>query len=339
MRQGRCTPVRCIRRLCATRQLSDLWDGPRTTHREPFDEEENPEPVDMTRRFWTVCSDRAYSRFDALGVPSRASPCNTCWEARYCYGCKVSWQIPVILCRLASLAAWLALARQSQPEHVHADRPGRGRGLRVQRRRRVGPGSSRLVPMQARRRSRLLRGRRRSSSLLVLLGQVLELRAGARRAAPSRRCSGWRRRPRARAGDGSEEDVPLDAGAGRRSPARPPGREGAGRRRGARGHEFGGRVDGHRRADPGREDPGDQVTGGTVNGTGSFVMRERVGPRRCWPRSCAWSARRSAAARRSSAWPTRSRRGSCRPCRGDRGAHVRRLGSGRARSRGWPTRW
>ena len=70
-------------------------------------------------------------------------------------------------------------------------------------------------------------------TVLVLLGQVLELRAreqtgGAIRAllnlapedgAPHRRC------------DGTDEDVPLDARPGRRSPARPARRDGAGRRR------------------------------------------------------------------------------------------------------------
>jgi Cu+-exporting ATPase len=44
---------------------------------------------------------------------------------------------------------------------------------------------------------------------------------------------------------------------------------------------------------------GDKVTGGTVNGTGSFVMRaERVGQRHAARASCTWSPTRSAAARR-----------------------------------------
>ena len=54
---------------------------------------------------------------------------------------------------------------------------------------------------------------------------------------------------------------------------------------------------------------GDKVTGGTVNGTGSFVMRaERVGSDTLLAQIVAWSPRRSAPAPRSSAWPTRSRR-------------------------------
>ena len=52
---------------------------------------------------------------------------------------------------------------------------------------------------------------------------------------------------------------------------------------------------------------GEPVTGGTVNGTGSVrhARRSASAATRCWRRSSAWSARRSARARRSSAWPTR----------------------------------
>ena len=42
------------------------------------------------------------------------------------------------------------------------------------------------------------------------------------------------------------------------------------------------------------------------------MRAEKVGATRCWRRSCRWSARRSAAARRSSGWPIRSPAGSCR---------------------------
>ena len=61
--------------------------------------------------------------------------------------------------------------------------------------------------------------------------------------------------------------------------------------------------------------PGDKVTGGTVNGTGTFVMRGRARRQRHAARAdrAAWSARRSGRARRSSGWPTPSPAGSCRP--------------------------
>ena len=59
---------------------------------------------------------------------------------------------------------------------------------------------------------------------------------------------------------------------------------------------------------PVEKGPGDKLIGGTVNGTGG---RRDDGPsasalRPCSPRSCAWSARPSAAAPRSSGWPTSS---------------------------------
>ena len=92
---------------------------------------------------------------------------------------------------------------------------------------------------------------------LVLLGQVLELRArratsqrdprAARPRAPDR-AAARRRRQRGRG-----RARPRRA---RRSAARPARREGAGRRRDRRRQERGRRVDGHRRADPGREGGG-----------------------------------------------------------------------------------
>ena len=92
---------------------------------------------------------------------------------------------------------------------------------------------------------------------LVLLGQVLELRARSATSGAIRALLGLAPKTARRLrGDGGEEDVPLaDVHAGR-SAARASRRDGAGRRRGARGPERGRRVDGHRRADPGGEGPG-----------------------------------------------------------------------------------
>ena len=52
-----------------------------------------------------------------------------------------------------------------------------------------------------------------------------------------------------------------------------------------------------------------------MNQTGGLVIEapRRSGATPCCRRSCRWSPRRSAAARRSSGWPTRSPAGSCRP--------------------------
>ena len=82
-----------------------------------------------------------------------------------------------LLVRLAVLRAGLAVGRPSQPEHVHADRAGRRRGLPLQRR---GHGRPERLPG---RLSHAGGGRRAYFdtaavvTVLVLLGQVLELRA------------------------------------------------------------------------------------------------------------------------------------------------------------------
>ena len=96
-------------------------------------------------------------------------------------------------------------------------------------------------------------------TVLVLLGQVLELRArertsGAIRALldlqpkTARRVEGRRQRGRGRA----------RRGRGRRSPARAAGREGAGRRRGDRRPLRGRRIHGDRRIDAGHQGAGRQ---------------------------------------------------------------------------------
>ena len=114
---------------------------------------------------------------------------------------------------------------------------------------------------------------------LVLLGQVLELRARSATSGAIRALLGLQpktgRRLRA---DGVEEDVPLaDVQPGDRLRVRP----------GERVPVDGMALEGRSAVDesmitgepiPVEKEPGSRVTGGTVNGTGSFVMRaERVG--------------------------------------------------------------
>ena len=144
---------------------------------------------------------------------------------------------------------------------------------------------------------------------LVLLGQVLELRArsrtGARDPGAARLAPKTARRV---ADDGTEEDVPLEQVAGRRPAPRPARREDPGRRRRARGRERRRRVDDHRRADPGREArrrPRSSAARSTATGALRHAGRARRHATRCSRRSCAWSARPSGAARRSSGSPTR----------------------------------
>ena len=107
-------------------------------------------------------------------------------------------------------------------------------------------------------------------TVLVLLGQVLELRARSRTSAAIRQLLGLApKTARVIRGTAHEVDVPVTYGARRRPAPRPARREDSGRRRRRRRRERGRRVDGHRRADAGREGAGEQrVTGGTINGTG-----------------------------------------------------------------------
>ena len=113
---------------------------------------------------------------------------------------------------------------------------------------------------------------------LVLLGQVLELRARRRTGSAIRELLSLAP-PTARiVRDGEEQEVPLEEVHGRH-PARPARREDSGRRQA------------HRRASstvdesmitgepmPVEKQTGDPVIGGTVNQTGSFLMRaEKVG--------------------------------------------------------------
>jgi Cu+-exporting ATPase len=115
-------------------------------------------------------------------------------------------------------------------------------------------------------------------TVLVLLGQVLELRARSRTSGAIRALLGLAPTTARAIVDGREEDVPLDRVAvGDRLRVRP----------GERVPVDGVVLEGRSAVDesmitgeplPAEKGPGDRVTGGTVNGAGAFVMRaERVG--------------------------------------------------------------
>jgi Cu+-exporting ATPase len=115
--------------------------------------------------------------------------------------------------------------------------------------------------------------------VLVLLGQVLELRARSRTSAAIRNLLGLAPKTARRINpDGTEQDIPLElVMAGDRLRVRP----------GERVPVDGTLLEGATTVDesmvtgeaiPAEKTPGTGVTGGTVNGTGTFVMRaERVG--------------------------------------------------------------
>ena len=145
-------------------------------------------------------------------------------------------------------------------------------------------------------------------TVLVLLGQVLELRARHRTGAAIRQLLGLapktarvvRGRPRRRRA--------ARAGAGRRRAARAARREDPGRRRRRRRRGGGRRVDGDRRVDAGGQA---RRRSRDRRDDRRRTARSRCAPsasaaRRCSRRSCGWSARRSARARRFSGWPIAS---------------------------------
>jgi Cu+-exporting ATPase len=123
---------------------------------------------------------------------------------------------------------------------------------------------------------------------LILLGQVLELRARSRTSSAIKKLLGLAPKSARRLGsDGAEEDVPLDAVVtGDRLRVRP----------GERVPVDGVVLEGTSAVDesmvtgepiPVEKQPGDKVVGATVNGTGSFVMRaEKVGAETLLSRIC-----------------------------------------------------
>ena len=115
-------------------------------------------------------------------------------------------------------------------------------------------------------------------TVLVLLGQVLELRARSQTSSAMKALLGLAPKTARRLGAGGEEDIPLaDVAMGDLLRVRP----------GEKVPVDGVVTDGHTAIDesmvtgeavPVEKTAGDQVTGGTVNGTGTVVMRaERVG--------------------------------------------------------------
>ena len=173
------------------------------------EEEPSPELADMTRRFWLATLLRLpvflLTMGDMLPGMGRGLDAQaTNWIGLVCATPVVVWA------GLAVLRARLGLDRQPPPEHVHADRARRGRCLPVQRGRTLAPG---LFPAGFRVHGTVETyfEPRRSSSALVLLGQVLELRARSRTQCRDPRAArhGGEDRPR-RFATAQEVDVPID---------------------------------------------------------------------------------------------------------------------------------
>ena len=179
--------------------------------------------------------------------------------------------------RLAILSARLAIGRHLEFEHVHLDRFGGRRGVRLQRGCRAGSG---VFPASFREDGRVAIYFEAATmiTVLVLLGQVLELRARRRTAGAIRELMSLVP-PTARVvRDGQEQDVSLDdVVQGDLLRVRP----------GEKVPVDGEVTEGKSTVDesmltgeptPVEKATGDTVIGGTVNQTGSFLMRaERVG--------------------------------------------------------------
>ena len=243
-------------------------------------EEENPELRDMTRRFWIslvlTVPLLAIAMVDMLpGMPvehalpsrlaslDRTAPCH----AR----CPLGW--------LAFLSARLDVHRQSLHQHVHADRHGHGGGLPFQPdRHRLPRNISRIVPWYERHAPPVYFEAAAAIVTLVLLGQVLELRARSRTGAAIRALLDLSPKTARILRDGTEQDIPLDqVKPGDRLRVRP----------GEKIPVDGVVLEGTSTVDesmitgesmPVTKEPGSRVIGATVNATGSFVMRaEHVG--------------------------------------------------------------
>lgn len=244
-------------------------------------EEVNPELVDMTRRFWVSV---------ALTIPILSlmiseiflrSRYKRCWDQAHCFGYSLPLPLPWVL-----WGGW--------PFFVRGWQSVVNRHLNMFTLIALGTGAAYLYSVAATLFPDLFPGSFRDHHTgalavyfepaavivtLVLLGQVLELRARSRTSSAIRSLLGLApKTARVLREDGREEDVPLDQiQVGTRLRVRP----------GERIPTDGIVLEGTSSVDesmitgesvPVEKTSGAKVTGGTVNGTGSLVIRaERVG--------------------------------------------------------------
>ena len=226
--RARSTPARCIRRSARTIPGNCPKCGMALEPLMPsLDEEENPELVSFRHRFWWTL------------------PFTIAVAVLAMFGHRLGWfdmtvqswvelvlSLPVVLwAGKPFFERGVRIRRQPQPEHVDADQPGHGRGVRLQRRRHDGTRRvSGVVRVDGTGRGLLRSGHRhhlahpsrpvaRAQGAFADVGRdQVAARPGAEDGA-THPC----RRPRGRR--------PVDARPRRRPPARATGREGPGRRR------------------------------------------------------------------------------------------------------------
>ena len=229
---------------------------------------------------------------------------------------------------------WRSL-RESPPEHVHAHRARHWRGVRVQRRRAAVSGRAACGVPHGSGMPPVYFEAAAVITTLVLLGQVLELRARSQTSGAIRALLGLAPKTARRLrDDGTEEDVSARSRAGRRSTARAARREGAGRRRRRRRAERRRRVDAHRRADARRKiDRTAASSARTVNGTGALRHARRAGRQRHVAGADRAHGGRGAAQPRADSASRRPGRVVLRAGRGARRRRdLRRLGARRPRA-------
>ena len=248
----------------------------------PEGEADNPELRDMTRRFWVATAFTAPLLVLTMGmmIPGLEARLEAWMSARTRVWIELALATPVCV-----WAAW--------PFYVRAIRSLRGLHLNIFTL--IGLGVSvayiysviaavapRIFPPSFRGMSGEVEVYFEAAAVittLILLGQVLELRARTRTSAAIKELLGMAAKSARRLrDDGGEEDVPLDAVAvGDHLRVRP----------GEKVPVDGVVLEGASNVDesmvtgepiPVRKGPGDPVIGATVNGTGGLVMRaERVG--------------------------------------------------------------
>ena len=240
-------------------------------------EAENPELRDMSRRFWFCLVLTA--PLLAVAMLKMTGPFMHMLSGRSIVWLQFASGYPGgALGRLAVLSARLGVGKVSQRQHVYPDRHGRRRGLRVQHDCHDPPG---ILPVEFLEHGQPAVYYESAAAIitLVLLGQVMELRARSRTSSAIRALLDLSpKRARLLSPDGTDQDIPLEkVQPGDLLRVLP----------GSSVPVDGTVVDGGSSVNesmitgesiPVEKQRGSVVIGGTVNGNGMLVMRaERVG--------------------------------------------------------------